>query len=78
MPRKKIDRNPKELEVAEVKSSDKILLTVKEAAKLLNLSVSTLYKLTEHPEILPCVRIGSAVRYSRKGLEEWAAKGGMF
>jgi len=58
------------------------ILTVKEVASMLRLSVSQVYELTkprtrsgdirEHP--LPSVRIGTAVRFIRKDVEEWVEK----
>jgi len=58
------------------------ILTVKEVAALLRVSLSQIYEMThrrtrngevrEHP--LPCVRIGTAVRFVRKDIEEWVEK----
>jgi excisionase family DNA binding protein len=58
------------------------ILTVKEVAAMLRLSVSQIYELTnprtrsgdvrDHP--LPCVRMGTAVRFIRKDVEEWIEK----
>lgn len=55
------------------------ILTVKEVATMLRLSVSQVYSLTkprtrsgdlrEHP--LPSVRMGTAVRFIRKDVEDW-------
>jgi predicted DNA-binding transcriptional regulator AlpA len=58
------------------------ILTVKEVAAMLRLSVSQIYELTrprtksgdlrEHP--IPVLRIGTAVRFVRKDVEEWLEK----
>lgn len=58
------------------------ILTVKEVATMLRLSVSQVYSLTkprtrggdlqEHP--LPVLRLGRAVRFIRKDVEEWVQK----
>jgi predicted DNA-binding transcriptional regulator AlpA len=58
------------------------ILTVKEVAAMLRLSVSQVYELTkprtrsgdkrEHP--LPVLRLGSAVRFIRKDVEDWVEK----
>ncbi len=58
------------------------ILTVKEVAKLLRISERFVYELTkprtvsrdkrEHP--LPVLRIGSAVRFVRKDVEDWIEK----
>ena len=58
------------------------ILTVKEVAVMLRLSVSQVYELTkprtrsgdkrEHP--LPVLRIGTAVRFIRKDVEEWVER----
>lgn len=46
------------------------LLDAGEAAAYLNLSVSWVYKAAERGE-LPCVRIGSALRFDAAALREW-------
>jgi predicted DNA-binding transcriptional regulator AlpA len=58
------------------------ILTVKEVAAMLRLSVSQTYELTkprtrsgdlrEHP--LPVLRMGAAVRFIRKDVEEWVER----
>jgi excisionase family DNA binding protein len=46
------------------------LLDAGEAAAYLNLSVSWVYKAAERGE-LPCVRIGSALRFDAQALRKW-------
>jgi excisionase family DNA binding protein len=48
---------------------DRLLLTVKEAADILGVSVSTCYKLIAHEEI-PSVQIGRRIRVPEKELRE--------
>ncbi len=47
-----------------------LLISGREAAKLLSVCERTLYTLTKAGEI-PAVRIGRAVRYSMDDLKEW-------
>lgn len=49
------------------------LLTVREAAELLNISSRTLYAHVETNRI-PCLRIGRAVRFDREALIEFLAR----
>ena len=53
-------------------SSDKILLTVTEAAEALGLSRSTVYNQLLHRPDFPTVRLGGSVRVNRQRLQEWA------
>lgn len=50
--------------------SDKMILTVKEAAEILDISANTCYEWT-HIEGFPAVRIGKCVRIHRDQLLEW-------
>lgn len=50
---------------------DPLLVTAREAAKLLSICERTLFGLTKDGE-LPAVRIGRAVRYRLEDLKEWA------
>lgn len=52
--------------------SDKILLTVSEAAEALGLSRSTVYSQLIHQPGFPVVRLGGSVRINRQRLQEWA------
>jgi excisionase family DNA binding protein len=45
------------------------LMRVPEVARLLNVGVSTIYRLVETHQ-LPCVRLGSAIRFRRSTLEK--------
>ena len=46
------------------------VLTVKQAAELLAVSKNTVYKLIRD-KALPCRRIGSAIRISKKSIEDF-------
>lgn len=50
-----------------------MLITPREAAKLLSVCERTLYMLTKTGQI-PAVRIGRSVRYSVNELEAWIAR----
>ena len=56
-------------------NSTQILLTRAQVAKLLNLCERTIYTL-EKSGVLPAVRIGRSVRYSRKIVENFAGDNG--
>ncbi len=49
------------------------LLSVKEAAERLGLSISYLNKMRVHGGTLPFVKIGASVRYRPEDLEVWVA-----
>lgn len=51
-------------------ASDKMILTVKEAAELLDISVNTCYEWT-NIEGFPAVKIGRCIRIHRDQLMEW-------
>ena len=53
-------------------STDKILLTVSEAAEALGLSRSTVYSQLLHRPDFPTVRLGGSIRVNRQRLQEWA------
>ena len=48
----------------------RLLLTPREAAAALSISPRLLWSKTKLEEI-PCIRLGKAVRYSQKALQEW-------
>lgn len=50
--------------------SEKLAFTVQEAADALGLSTDTVYQLV-HRADFPAIRVGRAVRISRKLLERW-------
>lgn len=50
--------------------SERLLITIREAAELLGLSESTVYRLAREDKI-PVVRIGGSVRVNRRHLEAW-------
>lgn len=54
-------------------SGEPLLLRAPEAAKLLAISESQLFKLTKAGTI-PCVRVGRLVRYSPNALREWVSR----
>jgi excisionase family DNA binding protein len=51
-------------------ASDRLIITIAEAAQLLGLSESTVYRLARENKI-PVVRIGASVRVNRRQLEQW-------
>lgn len=52
--------------------SEKMLLTVQEAADLTGLCAITIYELAK-TQGFPAVRVGRRVLISRRGLEDWIA-----
>lgn len=52
-----------------------LLIDVKQAAKLLEVSERTLWRMYTSGEMPPPIRIGRAVRWSRKALEAWIESG---
>jgi excisionase family DNA binding protein len=46
------------------------LITIKEAAQYLSLSVATVYRLVESRKV-PFFKIGSAIRFRREALQDW-------
>ena len=46
------------------------LLTVKEASRILSLSISTLYAFV-HQKRIPYVKLGKSLRFRRNDLEQW-------
>lgn len=55
------------------KSSDRGLLTVKELARLLNMSERWIHERTRRREI-PCYRFGNALRFDTNEVWNWLAK----
>ena len=53
-----------------VKSSEPYLLTVRAAAKRLNLGINRTYGLAS-AGVLPCIKIGSTIRIPAAALEQW-------
>jgi excisionase family DNA binding protein len=51
----------------------RLLITNVEAAKLLRVSVRSLFDLTKRGEV-PCIRLGRLVRYSPDELRRWIAE----
>jgi len=49
------------------------LLTIKELCELLQVSQSLVYKWV-HYEYIPCIKLGSGVRFFPKDIEVWVAK----
>jgi len=49
------------------------LLTPKELSELLQIKPSTVYKWVNY-EYIPCVRIGSLIRFKEQKVEEWLRK----
>jgi excisionase family DNA binding protein len=55
-------------------TADKLLLTSQEAADALGVCTKTIYSITKPRGPLPCVRIGTSVRYSRRALEQYVSE----
>jgi len=53
---------------------EKLLLSNREAAKVLSISARTLWGLTSPRGSIPCIRIGNRVLYPYDVLREWVAK----
>ena len=51
-----------------------LLLSNREAAKVLSISARTLWGLTSPRGSIPCIRIGNRVLYPYDVLREWVAK----
>ena len=51
------------------------ILNIDEAAELLKITKSTLYKLV-HREAVPFKKVGGSLRFSKHVLMEWVAAGG--
>lgn len=54
--------------------SERVLLTVREVARLLHLGERTIWKLNTAGEFPAPVRIGRAVRWDRRVVEAWLAE----
>ncbi|MCI8681010.1 MAG: helix-turn-helix domain-containing protein [Oscillospiraceae bacterium] len=50
-----------------------LLLTVPQAAELMQLGRDTVYQLTHRPDF-PALRLGRTVRINREGLQDWLNK----
>lgn len=50
---------------------DNKLLTVKDLAIRLQLSVDVIYKLKAAGKLPPCLKIGGGIRWRPKAVEEW-------
>lgn len=46
-------------------------MTIKEAAKYLNINSNTMYALTHNADFTAALRIGRRILISRKALDEW-------
>ena len=57
-------------------SSDKRIMGIDELAVYLEMSRSTLYKLSQEGK-MPCQKVGRHWKYNRERIDEWIAKGGM-
>lgn len=62
-----------ENEITKNDIQNKTVYTVNEITELLNISKRTAYKLIETNEF-KCVRIGRAIRVSKKSFDEWLNK----
>ncbi len=56
-------------------TSDSLLITATEVARLLNISKRTLWRLLSAGKLPPPVRLGNAVRWRRDQLEQWISQG---
>ena len=52
------------------KVNQPVLLTVRQAAKILNLGINRTYGLA-NAGVLPCIRIGNTLRIPATALEQW-------
>lgn len=50
---------------------NKILIGIKEAAKMVNVSLPTMYKLA-YSAGFPSIRVGKRILVNREGLQRWA------
>ena len=55
---------------------EKRLLTSREVASLLSISARTVWAMTVPRGLLPCIKVGRAVRYRTEDLEAWIQKSG--
>lgn len=62
-------------ELSGVGTEDFLLLTAKQTAALLQVSLPRVYELARIG-LIPCVRIGRQVRFDEAELREWVARGG--
>jgi excisionase family DNA binding protein len=56
-------------------TSDALLLTVNQVAKLLQCSVPHIFRLEKRGDLPQAVRLGANVRWPRRQIEEWIAAG---
>ena len=66
-------RPPDRTDPGPMSNNSALLLTVAEAAKLLQISPNTAYELIRQGRI-PFVRLGRVIRIPRFGLEQWIAR----
>lgn len=52
-----------------------VLVTRKELAEMLGLSVRQIYRLDSAGQLPPVVRLGGAVRYRRQDIQDWLQLG---
>lgn len=51
--------------------TERLALTVEEAASLLGVSRSLMYEVVRRPDGPPSVKVGNVIRIPRRGLEAW-------
>ena len=56
---------------------DSEIITIKEAAELLKIPISSVYKLAQEGKI-PCQKIGRHWRFHRQTLVDWVASGQIY
>lgn len=56
--------------LTEITKAEQLALTVKEAAKLLQVSSPTMYELVNRSDF-PVIRVGRSIRINREGLRLW-------
>ncbi len=60
----------KEVPTTSEKVNQPVLLTVRQAAKILNLGINRTYGLA-NAGVLPCLKIGNTIRIPTAALEQW-------
>ena len=60
----------KQIPTPSVKVNQSALLTVRQAAKILNLGINRTYGLA-NAGVLPCIKIGNTIRIPASALERW-------
>jgi hypothetical protein len=57
-----------------VQPTEKILVGPREAARMLDISPRSLWKLTFTTKEIPCIKVGALTKYRPQDLEAWAER----